>query len=75
MNKILRKLKIKMSREFKVGNCWKGRKFHLKMYVTEQKPCNLLPQIKIKTKQNKNVNKCGRWKVQNRAVVALYRKK
>ena len=41
-----------MSREFKVANCWKGRKLLLKMYLTEQKSCNLLPKIeKIKTKQ------------------------
>ena len=52
---------------------WKGRKLRLKMSLTEQKSCNLLPQIEKKTKQN--VNKCGRWKVQNRAVVALYRKR
>ena len=31
---------------------WKGRKLPLKMSLTEQKSCNLLPQIekKIKTK-------------------------
>ena len=49
------------------------------MYWTEQQTCNLIPQIakknKIKTKQNKNVNKCEKWKVKNRAVVALYSKK
>ena len=37
--------KIKISREFKVANCWKGRKLLLEMYLTEQKSCNLLPQI------------------------------
>ena len=41
-----------MSREFKDGNCWKGRKFRLKTYLTEQKSCSLLTHIK-----NKNKNK------------------
>ena len=40
-----------MSREFKVANCWKGRKFRLKRYLIEQKSCNLLPQMKKKCKQ------------------------
>ena len=55
-----------MSREFKVANCWKARKLRLKMYLTEQKSCSLLTQIKKnkQKKQSKNVNKCARWKVQ-----------
>ena len=67
-----------MSREFKVANCWKERKIRLKMYLIEQNSCNLLPQIEKKNNKktkSKNVNKCGRWTVQNRAVLALYRKK
>lgn len=44
------------------------------MYLIEQKFCNLIPQIGKKQKC-KHVNKSGRWKVQNRTVVILYRKK
>ena len=44
--------RIKMSREFKVENCWKGRKICRKMYLTEQKSCNLLTQIGEKKKKN-----------------------
>ena len=72
-----------MSRELKVANRQKGRKLRLKIYLTGQKSCNLLPQIEKQQQQqqqknkkkNKNVNICGRWKVQNRAVVAFYREK
>ena len=42
-----------MSREFKVANCWKGRKFRFKMYLTEQKSRSLLTQIKKKINKNK----------------------
>ena len=45
-----------MSREFKVANYWKGRKLLLKMYLNEQKSCNLLPKIE-KKKINKNKTK------------------
>ena len=31
--------------------------------------------ITTNREKSNNVNKCGRWKVQNRAVVTLYRKK
>ena len=49
-----------MSREFKVENCWKGRKICRKMYLIEQKSCNLLTQIgKEKKKLRTNV---GEWK-------------
>ena len=61
-----------MSREFKVANCWKGRKICRKMYLIEQNSCNLLPQIE---KKKKNESKCREGKVQNRGVVTLYRKK
>ena len=54
-----------MSLEIKVGNYWIGRKIHLKLCLIVQKSCNLLPEIE------KNMNKCGRWKGQNRAVVTL----
>ena len=42
-----------MSREFKVANCWKERKIRLKMYLTEQNSCNLLPQIEKNKKKQK----------------------
>ena len=63
-----------MSREFKVANCWKERKLLLKMYLIEQKSIYYQKSKKNKYKEDKNVNKCGRWTVQNRAVVALNRK-
>ena len=45
------------------------------MYLIEKKFCNLLLQIAKKKQKCKHVNKSGRWKVQNRAAVTLYRKK
>ena len=40
-------LKIKMSTEFKVANCWKEReKNYLKMHLIEQKSCHLLTQLR-----------------------------
>ena len=62
--------RIKMSRDFKVANCWERRKIRLKMYLIQQKSCNLLPQIR---KKNKYIKIYGRWKVQKRAIVTLYR--
>ena len=44
------------------------------MYLIEQKSIYYQKSKKDKYKQNKNVNKCGRWTVQNRAVVALNRR-
>ena len=44
------------------------------MYLIEQKSIYYQKSKKDKYKQNKNVNKCRRWTVQNRAVVALNRR-
>ena len=49
-----------MSREFKVANCWKGRTLLLKLYLTEQKSCNLLPKIEKKKKKCKQM-----WEIEN----------
>lgn len=38
-------LKVNMSQEFEVVNCWKGRKICLKKYLMEQKFCSLLSQL------------------------------
>ena len=40
------------------------------MYLIEQKSRNLLPKI-----EKKNVSKCGRWKLRNSVVDALFKKK
>ena len=53
-NKFRENSRIKMSREFKVANCWKGRKICRKMYLIEQKSCKLLQQIE-KKKMRTNV--------------------
>ena len=44
--------RIKIPREFKAADFWKGRKICLKMFLIEQKTCNLLPQIE-KTRKEK----------------------
>ena len=54
--------RIKMSREFKVANSWKGRKICREMYLIEQTSCNFCRKSK-KEKKKKNENKCERWKV------------
>ena len=46
-----------MSRELKVANGQKGRKLRLKIYLTEQKCCNLLPQIEKQQQQQQQQNK------------------
>ena len=53
-NKLRENSRIKMSREFIVANCWKGRKICRKMYLIEQKSCKLLQQIE-KKKMRTNV--------------------
>lgn len=55
-------VKIKLSREFKLASCWKGRKTRLEMHLMEQNSSNVLEELKKypKSKQTK------RWKVQER---------
>ena len=57
--------------QFKVANCWKGRKIRLKTHLIERKSCNLLTLFG-KYSKCKQVCVCGGeggWKVQGRVVV------
>ena len=51
--------KIKMLADFKVANYWMEEKIQLKMHLTEQKTCDLLPQRESCKRNFASINSCN----------------